>query len=391
MRVLSIILTMSALAAAALNAAEVKEPALPLKQIAGVQALTDGVSVQEPVQIRDFLAQFEVRSGSGRYLVEGVQGLNLRLAEEAALSRVQALESDSALADKLAELAAAEPVYDGRTEGMRGRGPARYYRSREDQLVKNLIALQRPMLQPALEPRFNPTLRALSQKLQLDPYTTHPLLRAKLDRLVAAMVLDPALNEQILSVAKAPEQAELAVDERLWSTSPPVLQQQGIEAMMAMGVAFRASERFFGNPYISPTLALQWLEAQAALGPMPGADAMVMLGVAAESEAEIRMLITQLRWAAQFDHQDDPIMAFNVQRQAPTFRTRANRIVVLLPAEYLSWTKPFAEFAERPDMLGAQKLIWITGKASAAATAGLKQTGWTLRSGVELPPWTRAE
>ncbi len=361
------------------------EPALALADIAGIDALPDGIRIAEPVQVRDFLAQFEVSNGTGKYLVEGVETLNLRIAEEAALTRLLDLESTPELAERLAKIKHIEPIHDSRTEGMRGRGPARFFRSREDQLVKNLIALQRPMLEKALSERYNPTLRALSERLHIDPYSTHPQLRARLDRLVAAMVEDEALAEALLAAVKAPEAPEIAVDERLWRSSPAVLRSEGIEAMMKMGVAYRASERFFGNPYISPTLALQWLQAQAELGPTPGADAMVMLGVAAESEAEIRMLITQLRWAGAFADRNDPIAAFNVQRQAPTFRTRGNRVVVLLPVEHLSWTKPFAEFAERPDMLGSAKLIWVSGEVSEAAQEGLKANGWSLRKNLELP------
>ena len=378
----SFALVLSLLCASA-SATEVTEPSLALAELLPPDSLPEAISVADPVPLRDFLAQFQVSGSGGDYLVEGARSLQLRLREEATLARLRKLTAEPVVADALGKLPPAEVVFDVRVEGMRGRGPARFYRSREDQLVKSLLALQRPMLQKALEPRLNPTLRTLCEKLAIDPYTTHPQLRAELDRLVIAMADDEQLREQVLDLAKGPEQLEAVIDERLWSTAPDVLAQEGIQAMMAMGVAFRASQRFFGNPYVSPTLALAWLEAQAALGPMPGADAMVMLGVAAESEAEIRMLIDQLRWAARFEYQGDRIMAFNVQRQAPTFRTRNNRVVALLPVEYLSWTKAFSEFAERPDMLGSEKLIWITGEASPAALKGLEQTGWKLRTAVK--------
>ena len=370
----------------AVAAEAVLEPKLALSELAAAPAIPTGLQVKEPLRIRDFLAEFELTSDHGKLPVVGIDSLSIRLAEQQALDRLIELESHPHLADALSEHALPAPAADPRTEGMRGRGPARFYRSREDQLVRNLAALERPMLKLAMLDSHNATLRALSQQLAIDPYTTHPLLRVRLDRLVTAMLADQQLADAVMEVAVAPEHPESTIDPQLWQHSPAQLVQMGMQRMMATGVAHRASQRFFANPFVSPSLALQWLDAHEALGPMPGADAMVMLGVAAESEGEIRMLISQLQWAGQYQHKDDPLVAFNVQRQAPSFRTRANRIVVLLPVAYLSWTEPFAEFAQRPDMIGSEKIIWISGHASPAALAGLKAADWQVRTAVAFDP-----
>lgn len=362
----------------------VEEPTLALSEVFGMPEVADGLRVKEPVRVRDFLAEFELTTDQGSFLAVGADTLAIRLVEQDALERLLTLESHPQLVDALSEIEIPEPLVEPRTEGMRGRGPARFFRSREDQLVRNLAALERPMLEPALHDRHNQTLRALSKKLAIDPYTSHPLLRARLDRLVKAALADEELADALMALASAPEQPDPQVNGALWDQSPEVLAQAGLKRMMAMGVAHQACQRFFANPFVSPTLALQWLEAQAALGPTPGADAMVMLGVAAESEAEIRMLISQLQWAGQYTYKDDPIAAFNVQRQVPTFRTRGNRVVALLPVAYVSWTHPFAEFAQRPDMVGTEKIMWISGDASDAALAGLADAGWIVRTGVSF-------
>jgi hypothetical protein len=63
-------------------------------------------------------------------------------------------------------------------------------------------------------------------------------------------------------------------------------------------------------------------------------------------------------------------------------RTQAGGLVVAAPVDYASWTERVAAFADRPELAGSDRQIWMVGRLSPRSRQELTARGWAIREGV---------
>src|SRR5262245_49794939 len=192
-------------------------PRMPASALApGLAIRGPGYSVAEPVALEGFFGRFELSADVGKFRVLGRDMLTVRVNELAAIRELNKVDSSQAFTDALKKSATApvrlaENMVDdpGKTvENMAdGAGTilgriGRMAKSGAERVAdeaSDLSSSSKPAAAPAQktdEPPppsftgdplgFNKARREWAAKLGIDPYTTNPILRPKLDRAATA-------------------------------------------------------------------------------------------------------------------------------------------------------------------------------------------------------------
>ena len=196
----------------------------------------------------------------------------------------------------------------------------------------------------------------IAKQVGADPYTSNPVLAKHLDDLARAsfaggMSLDVALAVSTAGAATAIS-ATARVSELVWDRSPEdirTLHEQKLAAMEAPADAVRA---FVTNRWLTPTLPVPLIEHLAGL---PDRARIVTLASGVASEGEARFMVNAVTMASRVNTARDPIVAVDLVGRTMALRTRAGRVCVPTPVDYIVWTEPVRAFAAKPGVRGAQR------------------------------------
>jgi hypothetical protein len=151
------------------------------------------------------------------------------------------------------------------------------------------------------------------------------------------------------------------------------LEKDGRIALAAMGIPGATVDAFYANPHLSPT---DKAVIVAELGKLRAASGREIFIASAAGTQSIEMGFFYRRQAeliADYDERIAPVTAFVRLGDAPMLQT-AKGTVSILPVDYLYWSPPLEALAGA----GGGGQMWVTGRASAKATAQLAARGWTL-------------
>ena len=265
--------------------------------------------VVEPVKIEGHLGRFVIESKFGSFSVLGANLLATRVSELPAIEELQKVQKDSAFTDALsksvggvAKFAESTVTDPGKTVENIGMGAGTVL-GRRGQLAKSGVdysvdkasdlttsgSKPKPKVAPTNEPEppsftgdplgYNKARREWAKKLNIDPYTSNPVLRALLDDASTASFAGNFAVNLTLGAVVGPLQSIYSFDETVrdsvWNKPVIDLEKENQEKLLALGVAPRTVRDLLRNKWFTPTLQTVLVARLAVLGKMDGIESVV--------------------------------------------------------------------------------------------------------------------
>ncbi len=355
-----------------------------------------GYTIDTSVPIVGYMGQFVVRAPAGTFNADGVEMLAIRVSELAAIARLGQLSQTGVFADALAASALKTGAAIGQAvtnpvQTISGipAGVGRFFQSAATTLERatennSSGATAGSGVEGAAMDALgvNAAKRKIAKQAGADPYTTNPVLAKQLDDLAKAAVaggvsLDVALAVSTAGVATAIS-ATATVSNLVWDKSPADIRTLHEQKLAAMGIGAETVRAFVTNRWFTPTLSVPFVDALAQMPDASNRAGVVALAGGVASESEARYLRNAVDMARRVGTERDPVVALEIAGRIMVAHTRAGRIIVPAPVDYVVWTEPVRSFAERRESGVAKRGIHVTGLASARAREGLRETGWTI-------------
>jgi hypothetical protein len=226
--------------------------------------------------------------------------------------------------------------------------------------------------------------RRVAKVLRVDPYTTNTVLDDKLNEFAwVVWVGEFGLNVGIGLVpgGMAIKITRTWVSDLVWDLSPGDLDVRAEKQLTELGVPKDTIDRFLRQRWFTRTTRTALLEALKTLGPGPGRIDVIPWALTAQSDAQARFMAGAVVILAAYHRTQDPIAALRVAGTLVGQR-EAGGLVVPAPVDYVAWTERVARFAERPDLAGRDRQIWLTGRLSLRARQELARLKWDVREHV---------
>lgn len=407
-----------------------REPVLPAAELVAPSLLAGpGWSVAPQARIVGYQARFTLRTDYGEIQAESVEMLALRVAElpavealhQARASEVLARSAAIAVTGQGAALAqiARHPV---RTLAGLPQGVARYFGQRlrrlgdrarklSDRATRKLREegdpydhVDAPMAAGRTEverdaawhdkPRrealnlakgeldFGRARRAWAQQLGIDPQTSNPLIRPRLDALSWVAVGAQQGASLGLAAVGGPltEVLDVAgkVHGAVWQLDPLDLRARNRARISPWCRDETLLRRFLQHKAFNAQLQTQLVEATRALAPTSGCDALLETALMAATEQEARFVVNALRL---LQHQlGERAVGGELRPLGATlaFVARDGELLLPLAVDHLSWTAQMERFFDGDHVAVTPRTLLVTGAISLSAQRELTQRGWSL-------------
>ena len=231
----------------------------------------------------------------------------------------------------------------------------------------------------------NAAMRRWAQKLQVDPYTSNPVLRKALED-VAKIDAAGGIAAKVAVPIPMVVGTTASVGGLVWGKDPEALLKLNEQRVAELGTDKKAAEAFFRNKAFSLGYQTRFFAALHAVK-AKGGGAYVDTAEEAANERQV-VFFTESAELLQRFHAKDPVAAVLPDSRALVAKTKDGRAVALLALDYVRWSeaneKALKEMSERAKAeLGATSLeLRLTGRASDRAKQGMKALGWSVVEGV---------
>jgi hypothetical protein len=371
-------------------------------------------TVAEPVAMEGFFGRFVIESRFGKFSVVGVNMLGVRVNELRAIEALQEVQKSQAFQDslmraasapvQLVQSAVADPLGTVETVGQglgNVLGRIGFLARSGAQSIADSTGSPSPAVSglppaPAGEAMpsaftgdpfgYNKARRDWARQLNIDPYTSNPVLRPLLDNASAASFAGSfALNTAIGAVSMGANLVvgfDTDVRDAVWNQPPVDLARQNEAQLQALGVSGRTTRDFLRNRWFTPSLQTALVAALAKLGNVPGVESVIQVASQVQGETRVRFLVESVRMLGTFHATDAPLATLRMSGMVPLGVAADGTLVAAAAVDYVYWDEAAAEFAQRVDLEAKRRFLLVAGAASARARQALEQTGWTLRSGI---------
>ena len=390
-------------------------PSLPGPELAPAALLKGPLhTVAEPVALDGYFGRFVIESKFGTFSVVSVNMLGVRVSELRAIETLQEVQKSQAFQDSLARAASApiqlvqsavaNPV--GTVENI-GQGLGSVLgrvgflaRSSAQSVADSTsgaspAALNLPPA-PAGEAMpsaftgdpfgYNKARRDWARQLNIDPYTSNPVLRPLLDNASAASFAGSfAINTAIGSVSMGANLVvafDMDVRDAVWNQPAVDLARQNEARLLAMGVAGRTTRDFLRNRWFTPSLQTALVIALAKMGNVSGVESVIQVASQVQGEAHVRFLVESVLMLTQYQARDGGLTTLRMSGMVPLGIADDRTLVAAAAIDYAYWNKPAADFAQRKELKATRRILLVAGSASARARQGFEKAGWSLRSGL---------
>lgn len=232
--------------------------------------------------------------------------------------------------------------------------------------------------------------RAIAKAFGVDPATSNPLLRQRLDALAWAvasqrLAYDRALGLAIPGLALAIDQLQRA--ESLTALPDEASQRHRNEqrlgrwtgdAQLAYALAWRGA--------YSPSLLGELLDELDRLAPTSGAEAALEVARMAASEAEARFVVQALRLLQAQRAEGRAGGALVAVGALLGWHDASGEFFLSLPVDHLSWVARVAGYFDHAQVARfPRRTVLLSGGISARAEREISRRGWSLLSFVRYP------
>jgi len=229
---------------------------------------------------------------------------------------------------------------------------------------------------------YTSAYRELAKSLQVDPYTSNPVLKAELTRLSRAAFAAGLGFKMVVPVPRAIGVIG-DVSGMVWDTPPEELERRNNLALKDLGIDKDTRLRFFANPFVSLTTSTLMVEQLKKLAPLPGRAAVIELAASVEDEQEMWFLTEAVQMLASYHTLEAPLAKLVLAGNDQLGRvlagvTAADRAVVPVPFDHVTW-QPGMEQEGPLDRLAGREL-WLTGTISERAQSELDRRGFAVHT-----------
>jgi hypothetical protein len=233
---------------------------------------------------------------------------------------------------------------------------------------------------------YNKARRDWARQLNIDPYTSNPVLRPLLDNASAASFAGSfAVNTAISAVSMGANLVvgfDTDVRDAVWNQPAVDLARQNESRLLAMGVSGRITRDFLRNRWFTPSLQTALVVALAKLGNPSGAESVILVASQLQGETRARFLIESVRMLGIYHAKDAPLAKLRMSGLVPVGIAKDGTLVIAAAIDYAYWDKAAAEFAQRNELKGKRRVLLVAGITSEYAAREFAKAGWTLRSGL---------
>jgi hypothetical protein len=364
--------------------------------------------VEDQVPTEGFLAQFTIGSDVGIFEAHGLDMLQVRIAELAALEQLEAASKTETFLTALGSTAerpvqAVKGFVSRPVETVQGvpSGVERLFgrvklgaqslmtttTAPGDSAADTAEAVSRRIGGITVNALgYEQERRQLAKHLRVDPYTTNPVLSAKLNEFAWVAFAGRVGVNAVISVVVPASMAISATTfttDLVWDTPAAELLRRNEQKLRAMGVSDAAVRAMIGNPWHSLSLLTTFTTALDQLQGVSGRDSVATLAASATSEDQARFVTAATQMLVHYHQTVTPLRAV-VGHGPVTGRDRRGIVVVPAPLDYVAWTARVATFAKRPDLNALERGVWLTGQVSPRARNEMSTLGWRLQEGERL-------
>jgi hypothetical protein len=383
-------------------------PTLPARDLVPASLLSgDGFHVDKQVPTDGLMAHFTIQSDVGTFPANSIEMLRIRVAEIPAIQQLTKTSKTQVFAQSLAENAARPvqaagqmvmnpvetiqgiPAGVGRFFGRVGLG-AQKIEEAATQPASNGQALEATGQATRDVFGYEQERRGLAKKLNVDPYTTNPVLSKQLDDFALAAFRAHVAVTTSMSVFIPGSMAITAtrvVAQWVWDKPKADLIVQNQQGLQALGVSDAQIKAFQSNPVFPLSVQTAFVANLGALPGVPGRAQAAALASTARSEVQARFLTDSIGMLARYHQTQTPIARLLV-RKAIIGQDRNGAIVAQAPVDYVSWIQDVSYFANRPDLRSRRRTLWITGQFSPLAKKNFETLGWVVHERTDPIPDT---
>jgi hypothetical protein len=373
-------------------------------------------SVAEPVTLDGYFGRFVIESKFGNFSVVGVNMLGVRVNELQAIATLQEVQGSQAFQDSLVRAASApiqlvqsavtNPV--GTVENVgQGLGSVLgrvgFLARSGAQSVADSTRGASPAASglppaPAGETMpsaftgdpfgYNKARRDWARQLNIDPYTSNPVLRPLLDNASAASFAGSfAINTAISAVSMGANLVvgfDTDVRDAVWNQPPVDLARQNEARLLAMGVEGRTTRDFLRNRWFTPSLQTALVVALSKLGNVSGAQSLIQVASQVQGETRVRFLVESVRMLGEFQKKEAGLAKLRMSGMVPIGIASDGTLVAAAAVDYVYWDRTAAEFAQRKELKAKRRTLLVAGTVSDRAKQEFDKMGFSLRSGLRV-------
>jgi hypothetical protein len=375
-----------------------RPPTLPAQDLVPASLLSgDGFHVKEQVPTDGLMAHFTIQSNVGTFPANSIEMLRVRVAEIPAIQELTKTSKTQVFAQSLAENAARPVQAAGQmvmnpVETIQGipAGVGRFF----GRVGLGAQKIGQAATQPENDGQgleaagqatrdafgYEQERRGLAKKLNVDPYTTNPVLSKQLDDFATTAFQAHVAVTTSMSVFIPGSMAITAtrvVAQWVWDTPKADLIVKNQQSLQALGVSDAQIKAFTSNPVFPLSVQTAFV---ASLGKLPGVSGRAQalaLASTAQSEVQARFLTNSVGMLARYHQTQTPIARLLV-RKAIIGQDRKGVIVAQAPVDYVSWIQDVSYFANRPDLRSRRRTLWVTGQFSPLAKKNFETLGWVV-------------
>jgi len=221
--------------------------------------------------------------------------------------------------------------------------------------------------------------RDLARKLHVDPYTSDPILKERLNKIAWAMFAGRISVDAVEAVAVPGSMIISSVqftDDLVYQTPKGDLILLVEKKLHNIGLSKADIAVFTHNTAIPLSLQVSAVRDLESLGPIPGRRSVANALANVMTEYQARFLVTSIKMLSQWGQTRSPIVRLTMQGVIVGTDQNGGTIVPA-PVDFLSWTPRIAGFATDPAMLAMPKrVLWIPAPTTALAHQQLIANGW---------------
>ncbi|QLA20676.1 hypothetical protein [Desulfolutivibrio sulfoxidireducens] len=230
---------------------------------------------------------------------------------------------------------------------------------------------------------YSRSKREIAKRFGVDPYSTNPYLKDRLDRLAGADFAGSLVaTGASAAVPGAVGVGVSAAGTSKWLTDmdvaiPPAdLRRQNREKLKAMGVPEDLAEAFINNDDLSPVHQTLTVSALSAMPKTANREAFVAFATLTDTEDLALFRERMALMFSAFNSRIEPIVRFERVGRFVAGRTASNTIVFCFPLDTLAWTQTIASLATHlhdalPRLKATKIDIWTTGTLTPLAAKSM--------------------
>ena len=375
-------------------------------------------TVAEPVAVDGYFGRFTLDSKFGRFYVVGERMLAVRVHELSAIEALQGVQQGQAFQDALMKSASASVQFvqgavtdpaktvENVAQGIGSvLGRIGFLAESGVQAVAQSASAQGPAPAPngSAPPiagesapsgftgdpfGYNKARREWAKKLDIDPYTSNPVLKPLLDKAAAASFAGSFAVDTALGALSRPVnvavQMETSVRDDVWNVPPLDLARANEGKLRAMGVAGPTTASLLRNAWFTPSLQTAFVASLSRLGSVSGVESVVEVASRLQGETRARFLLESLQMLAVYQERNGRFTRVTMSNLVPVGIRGDGTRVAAVAIDYAYWDRSAAEFARRRDSSAKRTVLLLAGNASNKARHELAKAGFTVATGLRI-------